>query len=230
MSSTGMAAVAALLCCVLLPSFAFTQAVANKHDVVRKAAQAYYNLPNEGFVRFRCTLTPHDDALEPELRNAHPAAADVWVQTLSQLQVAVAVGADGTATVSHTDGAGQPLQDVISNLALMLTSFFRLWSPYVVASPFPAVDSDYEVEDLGAQYRLSYKDGAARVVMTLDKDATVGAVMVTRPEANSVTWPQFTKTPKGFLPVSLDNDVRMPAQGGAVHVRTVITSQEVAGL
>ncbi len=66
--------------------------------------------------------------------------------------------------------------------------------------------------------------------MTLDKDATVGAVMVTRPEVNSVTWPQFTKTPKGFVPVSFDNDVRIPAQGGAAHVRTVITYQEVAGL
>ena len=108
--------------------------------------------------------------------------------------------------------------------------FFQLWSPYVVASPFPAADSDYQLEDLGSQYRLSYQEGLASVAMTLDKDATVGAVMVTRPEVNSVTWPQFTKTPKGFVPVSFDNDVRIPAQGGAAHVRTVITYQEVAGL
>jgi hypothetical protein len=66
--------------------------------------------------------------------------------------------------------------------------------------------------------------------MTLDKDSTVGAVMVTRPEVNSVTWPQFTKTLKGFLPVSLDNDVRIPSKGGAAHVSTFITYQEVSGL
>ena len=64
----------------------------------------------------------------------------------------------------------------------------------------------------------------------MDKDSTVGAVMVIRPEVNSVTWPQFTKTSKGFLPVSFDNDVRIPAQGGAAHVTTFITYQEVSGL
>jgi hypothetical protein len=132
--------------------------------------------------------------------------------------------------VSHNDVAAQHLKDVASNLDLMMTSFFQMWSPYVVESPFPAVDSEYDLEDLGPQYRLSYREGPASVAMTMDKDSTVGAVMVTRPEVNSVTWPQFTKTPKGFLPVSLDNDVRIPAQGGAAHVSTVITYQEVAGL
>src|SRR6185295_19289338 len=82
----------------------------------------------------------------------------------------------------------------------------------------------------GSQYRLSYKEGLASVTMTLDKDSTVGAVMVTRPEVNSVLWPQWTKTPKGFLPASFDSDVHIPSQGGAAHVRTVITYQEVSGL
>jgi hypothetical protein len=230
MNATGLALVSSLICCLWLPSFAFTQAVANRHDVVRKAAQAYYNLPKEGFVSFRCTLAPNYDALDPGLRQSNPAAADARLQTLSQLHVAVVVEADGKATVSHNDVAAPYLKDVVRNLDLMMTSFFQLWSPYVVESPFPAVDSEYQVEDLGSQYRLSYKEGLASVAMTLDKDSTVGAVMVTRPEVNSVTWPQFTKTPKGFLPVSLDNDVRIPSQGGAAHVRTVITYQEVAGL
>src|SRR5262245_6430980 len=201
MSSTGMALVSSLLCWVLLPSVAVSQAVANKQDVVQKAAQAYYNLPKEGFVSFQCTLAPNYEALDPALRQSHPAAAAARMQTLSQLQFAVAVGADGTATVSHTDVAAQHLTDVARNLDLMMTSFFQLWSPYVIGSLFPAVDSDYQVDDLGSQYRVSYKDGPASVAITLDKDATIGAVMVTRPEVHSVTWPQFTKTSKGFLPV-----------------------------
>ena len=68
MSSTGKALVSSLICCVLLPSLAFAQAVANKEDVIRKAAQAYYNLPKEGFVSFRCTMAPNYDALDPALR------------------------------------------------------------------------------------------------------------------------------------------------------------------
>lgn len=230
MSSTGKALMSALICCLLLPSFSFAQDVANKQDVVRKAAQAYYNLPKEGFVSFQCTLAPNYDALDPELRKSNPAAADARLKTLSQLHLAVTVGSDGKATVSHNDVAAQNLKDVASNLDLMLTSFFQMWSPYVVESPFPAVDSEYQLEDLGSQYRLSYKEGPASVTMTMDKDAAVGVVMVTRPEVNSVMWPQFTKTPKGFLPASLDNDVRIPSQGGAAHVSTLITYQEVSGL
>src|SRR6266852_5448905 len=99
-----------------------------------------------------------------------------------------------------------------------------------VESPFPAVDSEYQLEDLGSQYRLSYKEGPASVAMTMDKDSLVGVVMVTRPEVTSVMWPQFTKTPQGFLPTSFDNDVRIPSQGAAAHVSTLITYQEVSGL
>jgi hypothetical protein len=206
------------------------QAVANKEDVVRKAAQAYYNLLKEGFVSFRCTLAPNYDALDPELRTSNPAAADARLQRLSQLHFEVAVGADGKATVSHNAVVAPNLQDVASNIDLMITSFFQMWAPYVVESPVPAVDSDYHVEDLGSQYRLSYKEGLASVVVTLDKDDAVGAVMVTRPEVNSVLWPQFTKTPKGFLPVRFESDVRIPGQGGAAHVSTAMTYQEVSGL
>jgi hypothetical protein len=32
------------------------------------------------------------------------------------------------------------------------------------------------------------------------------------------------------LPVRFDSDVRIPAQGGAAHVRTALTYQEVSGL
>ena len=145
MNSTGKAVVSSLLCCVLLPSFAFTQAVANKQEVVRKATQAYYNLPKEGFVSFRCNLEPNYEALDPELRKANPAAADARLQTLSQLHVAVAVGSDGQAMVSYNEVAAPNLKDVASNLDLMMVSFFQMWSPYVVGSPFPAVDSEYQL-------------------------------------------------------------------------------------
>ena len=53
--------------------------------------------------------------------------------------------------------------------------------------------------------------------------------MITGPNVNSATWPQFTKTAKGFLPASIDSDLRVPAKGGATHVATSVTYQEVSG-
>ncbi len=220
---------AALLICGLLPELLFSQAVADKQDVVKRAEDAYYSLPREGLANFRCTVTPNFDALEADLRKSDPAAADARMKQLAQIHMAVTVGADGNVSVTHDDLTDRDLKKIAANTEQMVTGFFQVWSPYVVGTALPAPDGDYQLEDLGSEYRLSFKDGSASAVITLDKDLSVGAFFITRPELNSATWPQFSKTAKGFLPVSFDSDLRLPARGGAMHVVTSITYQEISG-
>ncbi len=139
------------------------------------------------------------------------------------------VGSDGKATVSHNDISDENLKTIADDTDHMITDFFQRWAPYVVGTVFPALDADYQWEDLGSQYRLSFKDGAASSVITLDKDLSVDAVMITEPGLDSATWPEFTKSAKGFVPASIDSDLRVPANGGATHIATTITYQEVSG-
>jgi hypothetical protein len=228
MSAIAKFGVAFLACC-LLPGVALPQAAADKQDVLKRAGDAYYNLPKEGLASFHCSVSPNFDALEEDLRKSDPAAADARMKQLAQIHIDVTVGADGNASVSHNDLADANLKKIVANTEQMVTSFFQLWSPYVVGTILPAPNGDYQLEDLGSQYRLAFKDGPASAVIMLDKDLSVGAFMITRAEVNSATWPQFSKTANGFLPVSFDSDLRLPARGGAMHVVTSIAYQDVSG-
>ena len=219
----------AFLACCLVPEVALPQAAADKQNVLRRAGAANYNLPKEGLASFHCSVAPNFEALEADLRKSDPASADARLKQFAQIHMDVTVGAEGNATVSHNDLSDANLKKIVANTEQVVTSFFQLWSPYVVGTILPAPDGDYQLEDLGSQYRLAFKDGQASAVVMLDKDLSVGAFMITRAEVNSATWPQFSKTAKGFLPVSFDSDLRLPARGGAMHVVTKITYQEVSG-
>jgi len=223
--------VALLLCC-LLPALAFSQGVAekDKRDILQRARDSYYSLLKEGLANFSCAVVPNFGDVEAELREANPEAADNWAKQVAQIQIAVTVGADGQAKVTRSDIADENLKVIADDTDQMVVDFFALWSPYVVGTALPATDAAYELEDLGSEYRLTFKTGPASSVITLDKDLSVGARMITGPNVNSATWPQFTKTAKGFLPASIDSDLRVPAKGQATHVATSITYQEVSGL
>ena len=223
---------AALLVCYLLPAAAFSQAVADKdkRDILQRARDSYYSLPKEGLANFSCAVVPNFGDVEAELREANPEAADNWAKQVAQIHIAVTVGPDGQAKVTRNDIADENLNVIADDTDQMVADFFALWSPYVVGTALPPTYADYELEDLGSEYRLSFKDGPANSVITLDKDLSVGARMITGPNVNSVTWPQFTKTANGFLPASIDSDLRVPAKGQATHVAASITYQEVSGL
>jgi hypothetical protein len=223
---------AALLICCFLPALAFSQAVADKdrRDILQRARESYYSLPKEGLANFSCAVVPNFGDVEAELREANPEAADAWAKQVAQIHIAVTVGPDGQAKVTRNDISDENLKVIADDTDQIVTDFFAMWSPYVVGTVLPPPGGEYELEDLGPEYRLSFKNGPASSVITLDKDLGVGARMITGPNVNSVTWPQFTKTAKGFLPASIDSDLRVPANGGATHVAASITYQEVSGL
>jgi hypothetical protein len=223
--------IAFLTICCLLPELAFSQAVADKdkRDILKRAEESYYNLPKEGLANFRCAVAPNFEDVVADLRSSNPAAADAWSKDLGQIQITVVVGSDGKATVSHNDISDENLKTIADDTDHMITDFFQRWAPYVVGTVFPALDADYQWEDLGSQYRLSFKDGATSSVITLEKDLSVDAVMITEPGLDSATWPEFTKSAKGFVPTSIDSDLRIPANGGVTHVATTVTYQEVSG-
>jgi hypothetical protein len=223
---------AALLICTLLPPAAFSQAVSekDKRDILQRARDSYYNLPKQGLANFSCDVVPNFGDMEAELREANPEAADNWAKEVAQIHISVTVGPDGQAKVTRSEIADENLKVIADDTDQMVTDFFALWSPYVVGTALPATDAEYELEDLGSEYRLSFKTGPASSVITLDKELTVGARIVTGPNVNSATWPQFTKTANGFLAASIDSDLRIPAKGGATHVAASITYQEVSGL
>lgn len=225
----------------LLCSWSFSvlspgQAVANKQSVLSQARQAYYNLRNEGMVSFECSVTPNWELLLQEQRKQDPEAIDTAIQTLSQIHFTTSLGADGKAKLTHNELTGQnqqmmdALKQIYSGMEQMTSGFFDTWSLFMLNTPFPEVNSDYGLQTVGPQYRLTYRDGLADVVTTMGRDFAMSDLKVTTTEFDSDIQPQFTKLSKGFLFSAYDATYQSKSPGEATQLKVRIGYQEVEGL
>jgi hypothetical protein len=198
--------VAFFLCVAALSSLLSAQATPDQRGLLRQARQSYYGLRNEGLAAFQCNIKPDWKALLADQRKQDPAAADQAIATLSQLLFTVSLSADGKVKVTHSDLSGQSQQmmtalaQIYGGMEQMTSGFFDTWTMFVLSPPFPGLASEYRLEAVGPQYRLSYREEpAADVVTTMDRDFAISDLRVTTPEFLSTIQPSFTKTPKGLL-------------------------------
>jgi hypothetical protein len=183
----------------------FAQTV-DKKAILKQARQSYYSLKSEGLAEFGCTLEPNWDALLAGLKKTDPTAAAAAVRKLNQLhfQMTFVPGSDAKLTHNELSAENATMADglkqVYSGMEQMTVGFFQTWTAFVLSPSFPEPESDYQLEDLGTTYRLTYKEGAATdVVTTMGKDLVISSLKVNTKEFQSTIWPQFTRTPKGFL-------------------------------
>lgn len=209
----------------------------DKKEVLRNARKAYYSLSGEGLAEFSCSVTPDWSSLLAAERKADPAAADRAIQTLNQLHFNAAYGQDGNVHITHNTLAGQNQQmmdamnQIFSGMEQMTSGFFDTWKLFMISPPFPAVESEYQIDNAGTQYRLSYKEDAnTQVVTTIDPDFSINQLKVTTPEFNSAIWPRFTRTPKGLLFTSYDATYFSSKPGESTQLKVSIGYQEVSGL
>ena len=100
----------------------------------------------------------------------------------------------------------------------------------ILPEPFPSVDRDYKLEDLGTQYRLSYKDGASDVVTMMGKNLIITDIKVSSSDFVSSVRPQFVHTAKGFILSGYDADYKPTSGSGVVKLTLKIDHQPVSGL
>ncbi len=101
---------------------------------------------------------------------------------------------------------------------------------FMLNSPFPSPDSDYKLEDLGTQYRLSYKDGSSDVITMMGKNLIITDIKVTSAEFSSSVRPRFVHTAKGFVLSSYDADYNPTSGPGVVKLTLKIDHEPVSGL
>jgi hypothetical protein len=145
--------------------------------------------------------------------------------------------ASGNVKVDHSTDAPPPNEQVAtgfnqiySGMDQALSGFFQSWSPFVLTTPFPAVEGEYQLEDLGGEYKLSYKDGNADVVTRMNKDLLITAVTVNSPEFLSSVKPEFARTPKGFVLTGYSADYQPVSGKGVVQLNVQLEYNEVNGL
>ncbi len=206
-------------------------------QVVRQARQAYYNLRSEGLAEFECSVTPNWSLLLADLSKSNPSAADRAVKTLSELHFNARLGRDGKVHLTHNDVPAQNqqmadgLRQIYGGMEQALSGFFDSWSPFMLSRPFPEVDSQYRLEDVGPQYVLSYKEGATTdIKTTMGKDFAISDLTVKSATFDSTIQPKFIRTPKGFLFTSYEASYQSASPADATQLKVQIGYQEVDGL
>jgi hypothetical protein len=212
------------------------QEVANKQAVLGQARGAYYNLRSQGMAGFQCDVSPNWELLLKDLRQQNPEGATNAIKTLNQLHFTTSLSADDSVKVTHNDLAGQSpemmsaLKQIYGGMEQMASGFFDTWKLFMLAAPFPEVSSQYRLESVGAQYKLSYKEGTADIVTTMGHDFAISNMTVVTPDFNSAIQPIFTRTPKGLRLASYEATYQSQKPEEATHLKVAVDYQDVDGL
>jgi hypothetical protein len=191
-----------LICGLLAPPGSGT----DKQEIIRQAKHAYYNLPSQGLLEMQSAVVPNwittlKEELKTDIPPDHPA-----LKILNGIHFWLSLDQKGAAKLTHqTDNTPadkasiEGMNQTISGVEQVLSGFSQTLAPFLFTSPFPEVESTYELQDQGEQYRLSYKEGQFDVVTIMKKDFAVVEMKVSGPELNASVKPELTSTPKGFL-------------------------------
>jgi hypothetical protein len=226
----------ALLIVICACNVAFAADKPDKKEILKQAQQSYYSLRGQGLRQFQCGLEPNWAALLGDMQKSDPDTFNRAVNRLNELRFTVVLQPDGRVKVTHTEIAAENdqvkrgLAQIYSGMEQVVTGFFETWSPFMLNNPIPQADSQYQLEDQGAQYRLSYKDGAADVVTTMGKDYVISEINVATAEFKSRMQPQFVKSAAGLLLSGYRAEYNTSKPEEATQLRVRLEYQSVNGL
>lgn len=234
-------AAAILLCFSILSftlPFAYGADKTDKREIVTRARQSYYSLRNLGLVEFTTSVQPNWRLVLKDQLAADPASAEKALTMLNGIHFLVALGPDGAVKITHREDvapinkeAAEGFQQIFSGMEQAMSGFFDSWSPFMLTSPFPEVSGEYNLEELGNEYHLSYKDGPAAIATTMSKkDLVINEIQVDSPEFKSVVKPHFTNSAQGLLLSGYEATYQGAGGGAAVQLNVRIENQSASGL
>jgi len=225
-----------LMACCLVSMASSQTPVADSKKVIEDARHAYYSLRTAGLDEFRATVKPNWELVLKDQLKADPVGAQAGLKLLNGIHFSMLLDDAGKITVTHhsdtepsTEQQRKGFDDIYSGMDQAINGFFTTWSVFMLNSPFPT-DGEYKLEDLGTQYRLAYKDGAADVVTMMGKNLIITDISVTSKEFASSVRPQFVHTAKGFVLTGYDADYKPRSGPGVVKLAIKIQHHPVNGL
>src|SRR5437868_4750330 len=211
--------------------------ITNKKEIIQHARDSYYNLREHGLVEYQAVIKPNWELVLADQLKSDPEGAQRGLKLLNGLHFSMSVDSRNKLKVDHQTDNPPPNEQVAagfnqiySGLDQAVGGFFDTWSLFMLGSPFPGVESEYQVQDLGNQYRLSYKEGDADIVTTMTKSLVILEMQVTSSTFKSSIRPQLMATATGFVLSGYQGDYTPTSGPGVVHLNINIRSQEVEGL
>jgi hypothetical protein len=226
-----------LLICGLAAAAQSQTPVPDRKKVIEEARHAYYSLRGAGLDEFRATIKPNWEILLKDQIKTDPVGAQAGLKALNGLHFSMLLdGNDKVSLTHHADAAPvneqqrKGFDDIYSGMDQAISGFFTTWSLFMLNSPFPATASEYQLDDLGTQYRLSYKEGSSDVMTTMGKNLIITEIKVNSPEFISSVRPQFVHMAKGFVLTGFDADYNPKSGPGVVKLGIKIDHKPVNGL
>jgi hypothetical protein len=208
-----------------------------QQEIVKRARQSYYSLRAAGLEEFKSTIKPNWEMVLHDQIQADPKQAQAALVLLNGLHFTMLLDKDGKVTVSHSADTEPPnekvrkgFEQIYGGIDQAVSGFFATWSIFMLTSPFPEIDSVYQLDDLGSQYRLSYKEGVSDIVTLLGKDLVISEIKVTTPQFVSTVRPLIRKSDKGYVLAGYVGDYTPTSGGGVVHLDVKIQHGPVNGL
>jgi hypothetical protein len=226
-------AAAALLAAIVVQPLAAVDR-ADKREIIRQARAAYYSLRRSGLDSFQVSIGVNwSVVLGGKTSNAEQ------MRLLNSLHFGASFGADGKVLVTHRTDVAAPnatvqkgYDQIFEGIDQVVTGFMDTYQPFMVGSPFPAVDSDYVLEDFENGYRLTYKEGASTQVITkMTKTLAIVESVVHAPDFDSIIRPSFTTTADGYVLAGYDADYKpTKTTTGVVRLTGTLDHGMVEGL
>lgn len=208
----------------------------DRKQVVRRARDAYYSLHRLGVNEFEANIQPDWRVTLKKEIESDPQGAENGLRMLNGLHFHMLLDQAGKVTMTHKSDAEPPnerarqaYEQIYSGMDQAVDGLFQTWGLFMLTSPFPEVESEYRLEDLGSQYRLSYEDGTAHVITMMGKDLQITMITVTSPGFSSVVRPRLSATPAGFVMVGYVADYTPAAGKGAVQLDVTIENGNPSG-
>jgi hypothetical protein len=184
---------------------------ADRKEIIRSARQSYYSLKAQGVTEFRCQVSLNWESIANALKADNPVGRAQILPVLKRTHFELLVGRDGASTASRrsdvappTEEVAQRIRKVTDSTEKMLTGFIHTWSGFMMNSPLPDADSEYQLEDLGERYRLTYKEGPGNVVTSMTHDFAIDETTLTLPGFEATFHPHFTGNKNGLVLVDYE--------------------------
>ncbi|HET9281518.1 MAG TPA: hypothetical protein VFR24_06110 [Candidatus Angelobacter sp.] len=210
---------------------------AAQQEIVKHARQSYYSLRSAGLDGFQSTIKPNWEKVLKDQGVSDSTQLEAALRLLNGIHFTMLLDENGQITVNHradteppNEQVRQGFEQIYGGIEQAVSGFFSTWSLFMLNSPFPEAGSAFQLEDMGSQYRLSYKEGVSDVVTLMSKDLVISEIKVTSPQFLSIIKPQVQKTANGFILTGYVGDYTPTSGPGVVHLQVKIEHNPVNGL
>jgi hypothetical protein len=220
-----------LLICSAAMSAADAAPQSDKKEILNRARQRYYNLRQAGLIEFQANIQPNWKVLLTGVE-----AKGFAMKLLNGLHFSMSIDSASRFRMDHHADVTPPDQKSVDRRDLIfkqvdeaVSRFVSTWSIFMLTSPFPDIESDYEAREVAGQHQFSHQEGATQVLTITDKDFMIIEIKVSGAGFNASLKPVLEQTTRGFILKGYAANYET-SSGHNTQVKVRVDNQEISGL